>query len=173
MLLDASRDGASMLKCDLIIRPHDPADIDWIVRRHAIVYAEEHGWDGSFRKAVAASARQIERRFRPDRERIFIAERSGDRAGSIAIVGCDATTARLRLFLVEPKVRGLGVGRRLLEEGLAFARAAAYARITLTTLDCLIAARHLYRSSGFGLAGTEPRHVYGHDLVEERWQRDV
>ena len=145
----------------------------WIVQRHATLYAEEYGWDGTFEALVAEIAAKFLRDFDPAWERCWIAERDGENVGSVLLVKEDETTARIRLLLVDPKARGLGIGRRLVEECLAFARARGYRKVTLWTNDILHAARRIYRGFGFRLVGENPHRSFGHDLVGQTWELDL
>jgi DNA-binding MarR family transcriptional regulator/GNAT superfamily N-acetyltransferase len=153
-----------------LLRPHRPGDLGWIVHRHAVLYAEGYGWDETFEQLVAGIASEFLKRYDPMRERCWIAERESGIVGSVALVRQSETVAKLRLLLVEPEARGLGLGRRLVEECLGFARRAGYREVTLWTQSILTPARRLYESAGFRLTRQEPCRAFGHDLVSETWE---
>ena len=153
----------------IILRSHRPGDIGWVVQRHGELYAREYGWNEEFEALVADIAAKFVRDLDANRERCWIAERDGVRLGCIFLVVGDKTTAKLRLLLVEPEARGLGLGKRLIEECIAFARNAGYRRIVLWTQDNLDAARHLYAKAGFRRTAEEAHHSFGKDLVAETW----
>ena len=157
----------------IVYRSHRPGDLGWVVERHGTLYFQEYGWDESFEALVAGIACEFIRALQPQRERCWIAERDGRRIGCVFLVAGDGDDAKLRLLLVEPDARGLGVGRRLVSECVQFARAAAYRRIVLWTQESLTAARLLYAQAGFRRIFAEPHHSFGHDLVSETWEREL
>ena len=153
-----------------LLRPHQPGDMGWVVHRHGVLYAREHGYDEEFEALVAEIVAKFIQHFDPKRERCWIAERDGEIVGSVFLVKKSKTIAKLRLLLVEPKARGLGIGKRLVDECVRFARQVGYKKITLWTQSDLDAARHLYRQAGFHVAEKKKHHSFGHDLVAEIWE---
>lgn len=164
-----------------VLRTHRPGDIGWIIARHGALYAQEYGFDGRFEALVARICADFLERFDPAREACWIAERDGVNVGCVALVQArDETTralieatAQLRLLLVEPAARGLGLGERLTAECERFARDKGYRRIVLWTNANLAAARGIYRKAGYRLIGSEAHHSFGLDLVGETWELDL
>jgi len=146
-----------------------PGEIGWVVSRHGALYAEEYGFDSRFEALVAQVAGAYLAAHDPARERCWIAERDGVPLGSIFLVRVDDDMARLRLLLVEPAARGLGIGKQGVAACIAFARAAGYRRITLWTNDVLVAARAIYQAAGFRLVASEPHSRFGPAMVGEDW----
>jgi GNAT superfamily N-acetyltransferase len=143
----------------------------WVVQRHGELYWKEHSYDERFEALVAEIVAKVTQNFDPKRERCWIAEKDGERVGAIFLVKKSRTVAKLRLLLVEPSARGLGIGRHLLSECINFARRSGYRKILLWTQSELHAARHLYEQAGFKRTAQKPHHSWGRrDLVAETWE---
>lgn len=153
-----------------ILRPHQPGDIGWVIARHGQLYAEEYGWDETFEAFVAEIAAKFILEFDAKRERCWVAERDGETVGAVFLVRQSEEVAKLRMLIVAPEGRGLGIGKRLVEECIRFARRKGYCKITLWTNDILTAARAIYVATGFQLTAREEHHSFGQDLVGETWE---
>ena len=170
--------GAPARSGAFVLRAHRPGDIGWVVSRHGALYAQEYGWDLHFEALVAQIAAGFIEHFDPAREACWIAEREGQRIGCVFLVQArdEATqavepgTAQLRMLLVEPSARGLGLGVALVTQCERFARQAGYRRIRLWTNSVLLAARGIYERAGYKLLASEPHHSFGHALVGEIWE---
>lgn len=152
------------------LRSHQPGDMGWITHRHGLLYAQEYGWNEQFEALVARITSHFITRFNPLKERCWIAEMDGEIVGSVFVVQESDEVAKLRLLLVEPKARGLGLGTRLVEECIRFARSKGYQKMALWTNSVLDSARHIYQKAGFQLIAQEKHHSFGHDLVGETWE---
>jgi DNA-binding MarR family transcriptional regulator/N-acetylglutamate synthase-like GNAT family acetyltransferase len=153
-----------------ILRTHQPGDMGWVVHRHGVLYAQEYGYDEQFEALVAEIAAKFIQHFDPKNERCWIAEKDGEIVGSVFLVKKSKTIAKLRLLLVEPSARGLGIGKRLVDECLRFAKQVGYKKITLWTQSELPAARHIYEQAGFRLVHETPHQSWGRDnLVSQIW----
>lgn len=156
-----------------LLRPLKPGDLGWVVHRHGVRYAEEYDYDQTFEALVAKVVADYAEHHDPHREAAWIAEVDGEPAGSIFCVKASEDTAQLRLLLVEPEARGLGIGKRLVEECVRFARRAGYRRMTLATVSEVEAARGIYERIGFEPVEATPVHKWGKDVVEETWTLDL
>lgn len=163
-------DGRPRDESPYLLRAHQPGDMGWVVHRHGAIYATEWGYNHEFEALVARICAGFLEHFDPTGERCWIAERHGAIVGSVFLVRKSKTVAKLRLLLVEPEARGLGLGRRLVDECVRFARAAGYRRLTLWTQSELGAARRIYQQAGFRLTQEERHDSFGKkNLVAETW----
>ena len=153
-----------------LLRQHQPGDLGWIVHRQAILYAEEYGWDGTYEALAGEIVAQFIKNYDPNRERCWIAEKDGERVGGAFVAKVSDDIAQLRLLHVESQARGLGIGKRLVEECVRFARQAGYQKMTLWTQNNLHAARHIYKQAGFQVVREQQHHSFGKDLTAETWE---
>jgi len=157
----------------VVLRPPAPGDLGWIVQRHGALYTVEYGWDERFEALVARVVADYAETHDPRREAAWVAEVGGERAGCVLCVRRTDAVAQLRLLLVEPRMRGLGVGSRLVEECLRFARRAGYAEMNLWTNDVLHAARRIYERAGFRLVAQERHSDFGPEVAGQNWSRPL
>ena len=156
-----------------LLRQHQPGDLGWIVSRQAILYVEEYGWDGTYEALASEIVAQFIKNYDAKRERCWIAEKDGNRVGGVFVAKASDDVAQLRLLHVETEARGLGIGKRLVEECIRFARQAGYQKMTLWTQSILHAARHIYRQAGFQVVREHQHHSFGKDLTAETWELDL
>jgi GNAT superfamily N-acetyltransferase len=157
----------------LTLRDLRPGDIGWITHRQAVLYHQEYGWDGSYEALVAEILSGFVKSFDPESEAAWIAEADEGIVGSVFLVHASPKIAKLRLLYVEPTARGMGIGRTLVDECIAFARAKHYETLTLWTNDVLVSARTIYQAAGFRLTKEEPHRSFGKDLVGQTWDLAV
>jgi DNA-binding MarR family transcriptional regulator/GNAT superfamily N-acetyltransferase len=156
-----------------LLRQHQPGDLGWLVSRQALLYAEEYGWDGTYEALAAEVVAHFIKHYDPKREGCWIAEKDGKRVGGVFVAKASDEVAKLRLLHVEREARGLGIGKRLVEECIRFARQAGYQKMTLWTQSILHSARHIYKQAGFKLVKEEQHHSFGKDLTAETWDLDL
>jgi DNA-binding MarR family transcriptional regulator/GNAT superfamily N-acetyltransferase len=156
-----------------IVREPRHGDFGWIVKRNAEIYAEEYGWTAPFEGVCSQIVADFVNKFDPKRERCWIAEMDGENVGSIMLAKDSEDIARIRLLLLDPKARGLGIGTRLVDECIRFARRAGYKKITLWTHSVLTAARHIYQKAGFRLMRTEKHRSWGRPVISEHWDLEL
>jgi DNA-binding MarR family transcriptional regulator/N-acetylglutamate synthase-like GNAT family acetyltransferase len=156
-----------------LLRQHQPGDLGWIVHRQGMLHVREYGWDEKFEGLAAEIVAHFIKEYDPKRERCWIAEKDGAMVGAVFVAKASEEVAKLRLLHVEPEARGLGIGKRLVEECIRFARHAGYKKMTLWTQSILYSARHIYAQAGFRLVHEEKHHSFGKDLVSETWELDL
>jgi DNA-binding MarR family transcriptional regulator/GNAT superfamily N-acetyltransferase len=156
-------------KVPYVLRDLRPGDLGWIVHRQGLLYHQEYGWDETFDGLLAEIAGAFVKSFDAKRERCWVAEREGEVVGSVFLVRASGKVAKLRMLYVESSARGLGIGGRLVEECIDFARAKGYRTLTLWTNDILVSARKIYQAAGFRLVAEERHHSFGKDLVGQNW----
>jgi len=151
----------------------EPGDLGWVVLAHGELYHREFGWDTTFEELVAGIVGRFATERDPARENAWIAEVDGERAGCVFCTAGEGDTARLRILLVDPERRGLGLGAALVERCVAFAREAGYRRMSLWTNSVLVSARRIYEAAGFELVSEDDHHSFGHDLTGQTWEVDL
>lgn len=158
-----------------IIREHRIGDIGWAIEQHGKIYHKEFGWNEEFEALVATLFAQFATQHDPAKERCWIAENNSERIGCVFVVirKGEPDTAQLRCLLVDPRSRGLGVGRALVEKCIYFSRQVGYKRLILWTNDVLTSARHIYETTGFVIIDEEPQHRFGKDVVSQTWSLDL
>ena len=166
---------AALRKPMIVVRPYGIGDVGWAIERHGQLYADEFGWNEEFEALAAALFAKFATQHQAGAEQFWVAEVDHQRAGCVFVVRSekDPQAAQLRCLLVDPIARGLGIGRRLVEECIAFSKVAGYRRIILWTNDVLVSARRIYEAAGFSLNEESPHHSFGHDLVGQFWGRNL
>ena len=158
----------------VVRRADQPGDLGWVVMAHGEIYDQQFGWNTDFEALVVKIVADFATEHDPAREAAWVAEVDGERAGCVFLVAADEPgVAKLRILLVTPTARGLGLGSRMVGECLVFARGAGYSRVTLWTNDVLVSARRIYQAYGFTLTEEEPHHSFGHDLVGQHWTLEL
>jgi N-acetylglutamate synthase-like GNAT family acetyltransferase len=160
-------------KISYMLRSPHAGDMGWVVQSNGSLYAQEYGWDETYEALVAQIVADFIKNYDPKKERCWIAEKDGENIGCVFLVKESDKVARLRLLIVDPKARGLGLGKRLVDECTHFARGAGYKKIILWTNSVLVAARSIYEKAGYKLVKAEDHHSFGHDLIGETWELDL
>jgi DNA-binding MarR family transcriptional regulator/N-acetylglutamate synthase-like GNAT family acetyltransferase len=151
------------------LRHHEAGDMGWVIYQHGLLYNQEYGWDERFEALVAQICADFISNYHPQKERCWVAEMQGEQVGSVFCVKASEDVAKLRLLLVVPKARGLGLGTRLVKECIRFAKRSGYKKLALWTNDVLVNARKIYEKNGFKLVEEEHHHKFGPDLVGQNW----
>jgi GNAT superfamily N-acetyltransferase len=170
MASGASSQSIDSVNNSVLLRSPAAGDMGWVVQQHGALYASEYGWNAEFEALVATIVASYLRKQNPQWERCWIAELNAEKVGSAFVVRKSRYVAQLRMLIVTPQARGLGLGARLTDECIAFARSKGYRKMVLWTNNCLDAARHIYATRGFTLVKSEPYHGFDHDLVGETWE---
>lgn len=175
ILQEVLSESATARDVTIAVRSYRIGDLGWAIEQHGRLYAEEFSWNGEFEALVATLFARFATKHDPKAEQFWIAEVGGERVGCVFVVRNEKEprTAQLRCLLVDPRARGLGVGRRLVEECIRFAKSAGYGRMLLWTNNVLIAARRIYEAAGFSLLQESPHRSFGHDLVGQVWARTL
>jgi DNA-binding MarR family transcriptional regulator/N-acetylglutamate synthase-like GNAT family acetyltransferase len=157
------------------IRPYRVGDVGWAIERHGQLYSDEFGWNEEFEALVATLFARFATKHDPAAERFWVAEIDGERVGCVFVVRYekDKNAAQLRCLLVDPRGRGLGVGRQLVDECIRFSKSAGYRKVILWTNDVLVSARRIYEAAGFSLIEESPHNSFGHELVGQYWSRAI
>lgn len=159
------------MQAEIVLRDPQAGDLGWVIEQHGKIYAQEYGWNWEFEALVAGICADFVKNFQPEWERCWIAEKNAQRVGSVFVVRVDEHTAKLRMLILTPEARGTGLGGRLTDEAMAFARSKGYKKMVLWTNSCLLAARSIYEKRGFKLIESEPYLGFGKDdLVSETWE---
>jgi GNAT superfamily N-acetyltransferase len=157
----------------ITLRHPQPGDMGWVIEQHGKLYAHEYGWNWEFEALVAGICADFVKNFQPEWERCWIAERNGQRVGSVFVVKQSHDTAKLRMLILTPEARGHGLGARLTDEAIAFARDKGYKKMMLWTNACLLTARAIYEKRGFKLTQSEAYQGFGQNLVSETWELEL
>jgi len=157
----------------IVIRSHTDSDFEYVVKRHKTLYAQEYGLSSVFAAYAEKVIREFAHSFEEEKEHLFIAEHQGKPVGSLAVAHSDDQTGQLRFFLIEPEMRGKGLGQKLMDNALSFCHEKGYKHVFLETISALSAARHIYRSRGFAITQTHTNPQWGKEVLEERWEMDL
>jgi N-acetylglutamate synthase-like GNAT family acetyltransferase len=165
-----SLQGEALFSSTITLRDPQPGDMGWVIQQHGEIYWNEYNWNSEFEALVATIAAGFIKNFQPQWEKCWMVEKNGERIGCAFVVRKSKTVAQLRMLILTPAARGHGLGARLTDECIAFARSKGYRKMVLWTNSCLLAARGIYTARGFQLVKSEPYHGFGQDLVSEHWE---